>query len=62
MRAQLQTLSKKGVSNVIWIIENTLELVSWIWKGLFYRKLMFHSLFISVLINAASVFCFKKIE
>ena len=39
---------RKGISGVFWPIKNSLEFVCWTLIGLFWGKLTFHSLFISV--------------
>ena len=45
----------KGVSEVLQPMENTNEWVCWMLRGLFWRKLTFHTLFIFVLVNKAPV-------
>ena len=46
---------KRGILEVLWPMENSLEFVCRIPKGLLWRKLMFHSLFLFVLIDTVSV-------
>ena len=49
---------KRRDSEVLWPMKNLLEWVCWIPSELLWRNLAFHSLFLSVLINTASVLIF----
>ena len=51
---QLHTILK-GDSEGLWLMKNPREEEYWIPRGLFWSKLKFQSLFISVLVNTASV-------